>query len=345
MKIYKTLTGFLALLLIAALVIFSFLRGGSVAVKSPVYMLMGTTVQITAVAKDERTAHKAIEKARQTIAQTEAVMSYYKSDSQLSMINSMAHKKAVKIDAELFEVISKSIEFNKLTGGAFDCTIAPVLELWRQSAKNGTKPTQEQLAQAKAKTGSDKLIINAAEHTVKFAIEGMKLDLGGIAKGYAVDKAVDAMRSAGANGGLIDAGGDIRCFGTPPSSHKNWTVGLQNPDITAENGRAMIRKFVINDMAITTSGDYYRFVVVGGEKISHIIDPSISKPAKQLCSVSVIAPDATAADALSTAVTVLGTEKGMALIESLDGIEAMLIECHPQEKTFQSSGIEKYIEK
>ena len=331
------------IILIGILAAVSLTKRQYATVKSGTHILMDTTVRVTAVAVSEKDGQTAIKQAITAITNTEKLMSYYDAQSQLSALNKDGYKNPVKVSDELFYVISKSVEFNKLTDGAFDCTIAPVLDLWRAAAKTGIKPTAEQLAAAKAKTGCGKLVIDAQSKTIKFSVDGMKIDLGGIAKGYAVDKAIEAMMAAGAVGGLVDAGGDIRCFGIPPAGQNNWIIGLQNPETADPDGQDIVMKFAIDDMAITTSGDYYRFVVIDGEKISHIIDPKKSTSAKELCSVSVIAPDATTADALSTGVTVLGKDKGKELIEALPGIEALLITSPPQEQIIKTAGMSKYL--
>ena len=291
-------------------------------IKSGTYILMGTTVNITAVADSEEKARQAIKAAIQQIKAIENIMSYYDGNSQLSDVNNRAFNEAVPVGDELFEVVQKSIEFSTLTDGAFDCTIAPLLELWRDAAKNGSKPTAAELEDINKHIGSDKIILDVKNKTIRFATERMRIDLGGIAKGYAIDKAIEAMSGSGAKGGLIDAGGDIRCFGKAGNKRK-WLIALQDP-ISQDNTDG-VWTFAITDAAIATSGDYYRFIVIGEEKISHIIDPAAKRSAKGLRSVSIIAKDATTADALSTAITVLGSEKGLSLINSIEGTEALVI--------------------
>lgn len=305
---------------------------------SGTHILMGTTVRVTVVATKKAQAQDAINKAIASITATEKMMSYY-SDSELNTINTDGFERAVNVSDELFELIKKSVRFCEITGGAFDCTISPVLELWRQAAKTGIKPTDQQLATAKSKTGCDKLIINDSDKTIRFAVEGMRIDLGGIAKGHAIDKAIEVMTGCGVAGGLIDAGGDIKCFGLAANKRQGWHIGLQNPH--TDDADNVILQFTINDTAVTTSGDYYRFVVIEDEKVSHIIDPATKHSARELTSVSVIAKDATTADALSTAVTVLGKEKGKALIDSLDNVEAMLITSTGE--IIKTKSIQKYL--
>lgn len=312
-----------------------------VAATSGVHIIMGTTVSVTSIADNQSIAEKAAAEAVKAIKRIDAKMSYYNPQSQLSLLNNKGFIEAVEVDKELFCLIQRAIEFNEITEGAFDCTVAPVLELWRKASADNFIPTEEQLTDAKSRTGSDKLILDADNSTIRFTVEGVRIDLGGIAKGFAIDKAIDAMRNAGAIGGLVDAGGDIRCFGKAKNGDK-WVIGLQNPDIENPVSPKMLMRLELADSAITTSGDYYRFVVVGGEKQSHILNPSEGKPSRGLSSVSIIAADATTADALSTAVTVLGADKGINLVESIENVETLII-TEPDKQIIKSSGLTEYI--
>ena len=321
-SLQKTIVTSCVVLAIVVMIALSIANRPLSVVKSGTHILMGTTVNITAVADDKEQAQQAIIAAIKQIKAIESVMSYYDSNSQLSDVNNRAYHEAVPVGNELFEVVQRSIEFSNLTEGAFDCTIAPLLELWRDAARIGFKPTAAELEEINKHIGSDKIILDVNKRTIKFTSEKTRIDLGGIAKGYAIDKAIEAMTCGGVKGGLIDAGGDIRCFGKA-GNKKKWLIALQDPQ--SQDNTDGIWTFALKDAAITTSGDYYRYIVIEGEKMSHIIDPTAKTSAKGLRSVSIIAPNATTADALSTAITVLGNEKGLSLINSIDGIEALLI--------------------
>jgi thiamine biosynthesis lipoprotein len=174
----------------------------------------------------------------------------------------------------------------------------------------------------------------------------MRLDLGAIAKGYAVDKAVEAMQKSGAAGGLVDAGGNIRCFGLPPQRKDCWLVGLQDPH-KPEELYGMSQPLLVlrlDDAAVATSGGYRRFVVIADKKYSHIIDPRSPGAAEELKSVTIIAEKAVDADAISTAVYVMGAEKGIALVRSMTGTEAILVTCEPEYKIIKSNGADKFVE-
>jgi thiamine biosynthesis lipoprotein len=213
-----------------------------------------------------------------------------------------------------------------------------MMDLWK-NAKH--KPSDAEIEAAKAKVGYDKLVLDANNMTVRFSIEGMKIDLGGIAKGYAIDRAIEAMKAAGAAGGLVDLGGNIRCFGVSPGG-KGFSVGLQNPKAVADaNEPDVLMVFKIDDLSISTSGDYRRFVDVDGERVSHILDPATKHGAKRYSSVTVIAPRAIDADALSTTFSLMDADKAIKLAESLDGVEVLLMD-HAG-KIVKSSGFEKFI--
>ena len=220
--------------------------------------------------------------------------------------------------------MNKSVEYSAVSGGAFDVTIGPVVDLWRAAGERGGGATVEEIAQAKSKVGYKKLIIDNENSTVRFAVEGMRIDLGGIAKGYAIDLAIEAMRKCGAVGAMVDVGGDIRCYGSPQGQ--------------------ILLVLRLNDAAVATSGDYQRFVVIDGEQHSHIMNPEIADSARELSSVTVIAPTAIQADALATAVTVIGADGGMRLIETIGEAEVLLIPNSDELEFLNTVGIGRYID-
>ncbi len=287
---------------------------------------MGTYARIVAVAPTEQQARIAIERGMEEIETVDTLMSDYDEQSEISRVNREAAGTPVIVSEPTFEVLRKSVEFSRLSDGAFDVTIGPIGELWRQAAKSHEAPDANALAEARTKVGYDKLLLDPNDRSVRFTVEGMKLDLGGIAKGYAIDLAVDAMQRAGATGGMVDIGGDIRCFGRP-ETRSHWRIGLQDPaqgaDPLSQSKTLLVLEF--NDAAVATSGDYRRFGLIDDEKVSHIIDKSTAAGARSLTSVTIIASQATDADALATAASVLGPQKGLKLVEDYDDAEAILI--------------------
>jgi thiamine biosynthesis lipoprotein len=317
-----------------------------VSLNSGYHLVMGTFARVVAVAEDSANAQKCIDDALAQINKVDELMSDYKSDSEISLVNKNGFNKPVQVSRETYEVLKKSLEFSRLTDGAFDITVGPLVDLLHSAEKNGISPDKEQIAKAKSKVGYEKLKLDDQNRTIQFTVEGMRLDLGGIAKGYAVDKAIEAMQNSGALGGMVDLGGDIRCFGTPSKGKKNWLIGLQNPNAVQDTTvRDVLLKLKLTEGAIATSGDYQQFILIEGKRQSHIMNRSTGKSAEGLSSVTIIAANATDADALATAVSVMGVEKGLALIEKLPHTEAILIASPPEYKLTKSNGAEKYIVK
>jgi thiamine biosynthesis lipoprotein ApbE len=307
-------------------------------------LVMGTFARVVAIATDSKIADKAIEAALAEIESVDKLMSDYKSDSEISQVNREGFARAVKVSRPTYEVLQRSIEFSKLTGGAFDITVGPLVDLWRSAKKKSAIPTEEELAAAKAKVGFEKLILDDEQRTVRFAVEGMRLDLGAIGKGYAVDKAIEAAQRAGALGAMVDLGGHIRCFGKPPKGKTKWSIGLQNPNVnknTDESDLLLVLK--LDNAAVATSGDYQQFVLIEGKRYSHIINRRTGAGAEGLSSVTIIADNATDADALATAVSVMGQEKGLALIETIVNAEAILVTSAPQYDLVKTKGAEEYL--
>jgi thiamine biosynthesis lipoprotein len=313
-------------------------------------MVMGTFAHLKVIAKDRETATNCVETAFAELKKVDNLMSDYKSDSEISEVNRDAFKRAVKVSKSTFEVLQKSAEFSRLSEGAFDITIAPLAELWRSAAEVNSVPSEAELAVARSKVGYEKLFLDANEMTVRFAVEGMKLDLGGIAKGYAIDRAIEAMQAGGAAGGMVDVGGDIRCFGLPPKGKKTWRIGLQNPaepdsdeQTLAGTTEQVLTVLKLTDAAIATSGGYRRFVLIEGKKHSHIVNPDTATSAEGLSSVTIISKSALDADALATSVSVMGAEKGLALIEKIPNTEAILITPSPNYKLIKTTGADRYV--
>jgi thiamine biosynthesis lipoprotein len=334
---------FVIILLLIALLFVFIATKRPVERKSGYRLVMGTFARVVVVAKDLGTAQKCIEAAFAEIDKVDNLMSDYKSDSEIGIVNKNAAEKPVRVGEETFEVLRRSIEFSKLTGGAFDITVGPMVDLFREAKKSKIAPSQEQIEIAKSKVGYEKLILDPNNRTVKFAVEGMRLDLGGIAKGYGIDKAIEATKKSGALGAMVDIGGDVRCFGIPANRKDHWLVGLQDPNLPADtSGLDIVLTLKITEGVVATSGDYQQFVIIDGKQYSHIIDRRTGTSSEALSSVTIIADNATDADALATAVSVMGAEKGLALIETLSETEAILIPAG-QKDFIKTTGAEKYI--
>ncbi|OQY04897.1 MAG: hypothetical protein B6I25_06370 [Planctomycetales bacterium 4572_13] len=302
-------------------------------------MTMGTVAHIIVVSENQQQAHRAINAAVDEIYHIEELMSDYDPNSQLSKVNLQAFDHPVSVDVELFEVLTTAKMYSRMSNGAFDITIGPVVQLWRKAKADGVAPTAEALQKAKGCVGYQKLILNAEKQTVRFAKDGMFLDLGGIAKGYAIDKAIEILQDAGVKGAMVDIGGDLRCFGTPANGKKHWLIGLQDP---VRDGHILLT-LNMDDRAVATSGDYRRFIIIDEQKHSHIVNPTTANSASDLSSVTLIAPTATTADALATAVTILGNEKGIDLINKTKTAEAILIQSAEPNQFIRTTGANRYI--
>lgn len=314
-------------------------RGDDGLVDVPFREVMGTFAQVVVVMEDGGDKRAAKEAGFQELYAVDDSMSDYNSDSELSKLNRVGFDGPVKVSDELFAVVSAAVEYSGQTGGAFDITVGPLVELWRSAEKDKVKPTEEQIAGAKARVGYEKLKLDEANKTVQFLVEGMLLDLGGIAKGYAIDKGIEAAIEHGAEAVMVDVGGDMMCYGKARAG--GWKVGLQDPRADGE----MLLVLKLDGVAVATSGDYRRFVVIGDERYSHIFRPKAGVSAGELTSVSVIAPTAMQADALATAVSVMGAEKGLAMIEVIAGVECMVISAGDESEILHTSGIGQYIDR
>ncbi len=308
-------------------------------------VVMGTIAKITAIAQNPQTARSSIEAAFQQLSQVDKCMSTYDANSQISRVNRLACRKPVRVSKELFEVLQKSIYFNQLTGGAFDITIGPLVELWQNAAETNSLPSQKMLESARQRVGCQNIVLDHNSMSVRLTLPGMKLDLGAIAKGYAIDKAVQAMRRCGATAGLVDLGGDIRCFGETDRKDNFWYVGVQDPAKAEKDtlsGQSILTLKLKNEAA-ATSGDYRRFHLIKGKKYSHIINSATGSTGGQPASVTIIAPNATGADALATAVSVMGCQKGLQFIEKLPGVEAVLIPAAGGPEILKTGGATPFI--
>lgn len=301
-------------------------------------LIMGTTVSLQAVARrhEANLAERALRAAESALRDVEVRMSPRLELSELSLLNRGKVGEEVKLSPETLAVLRAAERLAKDTNGAFDVTCGPVLALWRAAARTNRLPRQAQIDSARAKCGWDK--IELLEAGARRLSDSVTVDVGGIAKGYGIDKAVDAMKAEGIIGGLVNAGGDIRCFGRGPAEQP-WPVPVQSPF----DSSAFLCIVVAVDVSVCTSGNYERFSEIQGKRHSHIVDPGTGRPAELAPSVTVVAPTATTADAWATALSVLG-RGGLKLVDALDGIEAMLVVGEPEDwRWYASNGFEKLL--
>jgi thiamine biosynthesis lipoprotein len=319
---------------------------GVVTVDSGTIMRLGTFARIKVRCTRRQAGLDGQDAALRAIDRIDRLMSTYREDSELSRVNRLAGQQAVPVSRETFELLSKALEYSRQTDGAFDITVTAVLQTWKQAARQLRVPTPEELSRAREKVGYEKVLLRDAEPPmVEFAVDGVRLNVDAIAKGYAVDEALQAMRLPEVVGAMVDIGGEIACFETGRTDHA-WNIGIQDPFVQGRNDpltEAPRWKVQLRNRAIATSGNYRQYVVIDGTEYSHIVDPRSGMPAGMIASVTIMAPKAVDADALATAVSVMGVDEGMNLIESLEGVEALLVAGTPETpQVHRSTGFRRY---
>ena len=293
--------------------------------------LMGTLVEIKVVTDDPQEADVAMDRAFERMRTIEKEMTARHSGSWIERISREAVDRPLRIPAELWRVIDTCQRYAILTNGAFDITVGPITRLWQFDKPLTEIPKREDVDEALRFVGFSGIHLNEQEGSIQLDRAGMGLDLGGAAKGYAVDKAVAVLKDLGIKAGIVNAGGDLIAFGQKPGG-KPWHIGIQDPE---QSGR-ILGAILLKDEALVTSGDYERYIIYKGVKYHHIIDPKTGWPARGCKSVSVAYQNAFVADILSTALFVIGPEKGRALIEELTGVEGMIVDA--SNKIYISSG-------
>ena len=282
---------------------------------------MDTIVTITVVADSGRKAERAIEDAFAAIERFGGRINFFSDGSELSSINRNAGIKEVKVSPETFDVIEKALYVSKKTDGAFDPTIGPEMGLWDFYRK--IRPTDAEVSRKLPFVGYQEVVIDKTRSTVFLRKKGMLMDLGAIAKGYAADLAVAVLQRDGIGAGIVANAGDIRTFGLKPDG-KPWTVGIRNPRQKGESDE-IFAEITLHDRAISTSGDYERYFIEDGQRYHHILNPKTGYPARRCRSVSVITDKGVFTDSFSTAIFVLGPDKGLKLAREL-GMEAIIID-------------------
>jgi thiamine biosynthesis lipoprotein len=294
---------------------------------------MGTLFRIVLYAPDRETADRAAKAAFARAVELNDIMSDYKPTSELMRLCARAGGEPVKVSEELFTVLERAQEVARRSGGAFDVTVGPVVRLWRQARRSGQLPPADELAKARALVGYDKVKLDPKARTVQLTTPGMKLDLGGIAKGYTADLMLAAMRKHGVTRALVAAGGDVVVGQRPPDADA-WTVGIAPVDDPEKPPK---RTLLLENAAVSTSGDVEQFVVIRGTRYSHIVDPRTGIGLVGRMSATVVAPDGLTADSLTKVVAILGPEKGFPIIEETKGVSGYYVrKTEKGEETFES---------
>lgn len=291
--------------------------------------IMGTRTAVELHAETEQIADKCSQLAFNEMKRIDALMSPYKENSELSKINREASNKAVKISPELFSLLQRSIEFSEMSDGAFDITFASIGFLY--DYRNNKRPSDEKIGQQLDAVNYKNIKLDETQKSIFFSHKNTKIDLGGIAKGHAVDNAINILSNCSIKNALVTAGGDSRILGDKIG--RPWVMGVKHP----RDDKKVVVSIPLSNAAISTSGDYERFYIEDGKRYHHILQPSTGKSVNHSWSVSVLANDSLTSDALSTTLFVLGTKKALQLINSLNDIEAIVIDSNG--KMFYSSGL------
>lgn len=303
--------------------------------------VMGTDLSVTLGAPNRKTAQKAVDGALGRIAEAERLMTTFREDSEVSAANRNAVGEPVRVSQTTLDCLALALRFCEATAGAFDITIKPLVDLWRASAAKNRMPTDTEVEEALGRVGYSMVKIDADQRTVEFSKGGVSIDLGGVAKGFAVDFAYQAMADAGHPNALMELGGDLYAGGLRDG--KAWRVGIQDPRTGKHEGSKVALIIEVSELAVATSGNYRRFSLIEGKRVNHILDPRTGQPAESVPSVTIVAPDCATADALATGVSVLGLERGLELVESMPGVEALLMTVESGDLVFhRSSGFAVY---
>jgi thiamine biosynthesis lipoprotein len=280
--------------------------------------LMGTRVSVELWADDEMHGRELVADVMEDYRRIDRAMSTYKPDSEISLVNAHAATEAVSISEELFSLLERSVALSAASHGAFDITYESVGYLYDFRA--GVRPTDEEISERLAAIDYRHIVLDRERRTVRFTTPGVRINLGGIAKGYAVQHGADYLRSRGVEHALLNAGGDTRVIGDRRG--QPWIVGIRHPRQEDE----VITRLPIVDESISTSGDYERFFEEDGRRYHHIINPATGRPTEGVLTVTVIGPDGTLTDGLDTAIFVLGAEEGLKLMESYPDYEAIIVD-------------------
>ena len=279
---------------------------------------MGTSVRVELWSEDRAAGAMAIDAVMAEMHHIDDTMSPFKPESELTLINREAAQRPVPISQPMYDIIARSIDFSRLSGGAFDITFASAGFLYDYRRK--IKPSDQELERARAAIGYHNLVLDPSARTIRFARPGVQIDLGGFAKGLAVDNGAAILESRGITSAIVTAGGDSHILGDRRG--RPWTVGIRDPRRPGE----VVAVLPLQSVALSTSGDYERCFESDGIRCHHVIDPSTGKSPSGVRSVTVVAADGLTSEGLTKSVFVMGVEKGMQLVESLQEVDAVVID-------------------
>lgn len=287
---------------------------------------MGTTFSFYLYAASREKADEEFNAAFDEIDRLEEELSNYRASSELSRINSHATREAVTTDPEMFAFLQRSLAFSRLSGGAFDVTVGPLMRAWGFFRGQGRYPSAAELTRAHDNVGWQYVTLDANDRSVRFLKQGVEIDFGGIGKGYAVDRVAELFRHDGITAALIDAGSStLYAVGAPPGT-EGWKVQVPRPGKRSES----ISTIMLRDQSLSTSGNYEKFFTLNGHTYCHIMDPRTGEPVQGVLQTTVIAADGITSDALSTAMFVMGPAAGRELLKSISQTKAMWVLANSQ---------------
>jgi FAD:protein FMN transferase len=280
--------------------------------------IMGTSVRVELWSEDCAAGEAAIAAVLDRMHHIDDTMSHFKPESELMRINCAAADGPVPISRPMYDIIARALDFSRLSDGAFDITSASVGHLY--DYRRQIRPTEDELERGRAAIGYRNLILDPGGCTIQFSRPGVRIDLGGFAKGLAVDDGAAILQSRGIRHAIVTAGGDSHLLGDRRG--RPWTIGIRDP----RDASKMVAVLPLEDVALSTSGDYERFFEQDGIRYHHLIDPVTGKSPCDVRSVTVVAPDGLTSEALSKSVFVMGVDRGLRLVESLEGVDAVVVD-------------------
>jgi len=294
---------------------------------------MGNGFEFTVLADNESFAMECIDKAIAEVQRIERLLTTFNEDSQVNKINDAAGIAPVKVDNEVLDIITRSIKISRITQGAFDITYGSVdKSLWNFDTRQTTLPDAATAKKYVRLINFEHIILDYENSTVFLKEKGMRIGFGGIGKGYAAERAKAILKSMGITSGIVNAAGDLTTWGYQPNG-KQWTIGIADPD----SKEGLYSYLNITDMAVATSGNYEKYILVNGKKYSHTIDPKTGLPVTGIKSTTIICANAEIADALATPVTVMGVKVGLDLINQMKGVSCIIVD--DNNKIFTSRNI------
>ncbi|MFY7814478.1 MAG: FAD:protein FMN transferase [Chryseobacterium taeanense] len=295
--------------------------------------LMGNAFEITVVSDDEKTANDHIDAAIEEIRRIEKLLTTFSEESQTNLINKNAGIQAVKVDWEIFDLIERSLRISKITDGYFDISYGGIdKSFWNFDKEMKQLPDPDLIKKHLKLVNYQNIILDRENQTVFLKEKGMRIGFGGIGKGYAAEMAKRMLQNRGVTSGIVNASGDLTTWGNQANG-RSWTVGIADPD----NSRQPFSYMNITDMAVATSGNYEKFVVINGKKYSHTINPKTGMPVSGVKSVTIFCPNAEIADAMATPVSIMGIDAALNMVNQINHLECIIID--DQDRIYSSQNI------